>query len=470
VLAVRIARGKANVQSDENDQTTAAGPPQTGPTSTELLARLSDLHPKLIDLSLERIAILLERLGAPHRSLPPVIHVAGTNGKGSTVAFMRAMLEADSRRVHTYTSPHLVEFNERIRLARAPGVSSDITEDELVDALTRVIDANAGDPMTFFEMTTAAAFLAFAETAADVVLLEVGLGGRLDATNLIARPAVSVITPISLDHTELLALTEAEIAVEKAGILKSDVPAVIAPQLKDVLEVLERVGEERGAKLFVWGRDFDAFEQSGRLVYEDETRVLDARLPELLGRHQIINAGLAIAALIHADLPEPVSEAALDRGLATARWPARMSRLNAGALAEITGDATEIWLDGGHNPAAGTVLAQYLAELEDRAPKPTFLIVGMMQKKDVEGFIKPFEDLTREVIAVPIRGHESGALDVGELADRISAAGVPVCEATGVLDALRQIIAVEPGEKRILICGSLYLAGNVLAFDSRGPI
>ena len=440
------------------------------PTSTELLARMGQLHPKLIDLSLERIAILLERLGAPHRNLPPVIHVAGTNGKGSTVAFMRAMLEADGRRVHTYTSPHLVDFNERIRLARAPGVSSDINEAELVDTLSRVIEANAGDPMTFFEMTTAAAFLAFAEIPADVVLLEVGLGGRLDATNLIARPAVSVITPISLDHTELLAATEPEIAVEKAGILKAEVPAVIAPQSSEVLEVLERIGQERGAKLHVWGRDFDAFEQSGRLVYQDENRVLDARLPELLGRHQIINAGLAIAALIHADLPDPVSEKALDQGLAAARWPARMSRLNSGSLAQMTGDATEIWLDGGHNPAAGTVLAQYLAELEERAPKPTFLIVGMMQKKDVAGFIKPFQDLAHEVLAVPILGHESGALEVGELADRISAAGLPVCEAAGVLDALRQIIAVEPGEKRILICGSLYLAGNVLAFDRCGPV
>ena len=444
--------------------------PPAGATSAELLKFLEKLHPKLIDLSLERIATLLERLGAPHRRLPPVIHVAGTNGKGSTVAFLRAMLEAAGRRVHTYTSPHLVAFNERIRLAREPGVSSDIREDELVDVLTRVIEANAGDPMTFFEMTTAAAFLAFAETPADVVLLEVGLGGRLDATNLVARPAASVITPISLDHTELLAPTEPEIAVEKAGIIKPDVPVVVGPQSAEVTEVLEGIAAQRGAQLYLWGRDFDAYEQNGRLVYQDETRVLDTRLPELLGRHQIVNAGVAIAALIHAALPEAVPEDALDRGLATARWPPRMSRLNAGALSKITGEATEIWLDGGHNPSAGAALAQYLAELEDRAQKPTFLIVGMMKRKDVEGFIKPFQDLAREVIAVPIIGHEDGGLAVGELADRISQAGLPVCEATGVLDALRQIIAVEPGEKRILICGSLYLAGRVLAFDRCGPV
>ena len=444
--------------------------PPAGATSAELLKFLEKLHPKLIDLSLERIATLLERLGAPHRRLPPVIHVAGTNGKGSTVAFLRAMLEAAGRKVHTYTSPHLVAFNERIRLAREPGVSSDIREDELVAFLTRVIEANAGDPMTFFEMTTAAAFLAFAETPADVVLLEVGLGGRLDATNLVARPAASVITPISLDHTELLAPTEPEIAVEKAGIIKPDVPVVVGPQSAEVTEVLEGIAAQRGAQLYLWGRDFDAYEQNGRLVYQDETRVLDTRLPELLGRHQIVNAGVAIAALIHAALPEAVPEDALDRGLATARWPARMSRLNAGALSKITGEATEIWLDGGHNPSAGAALAQYLAELEDRAQKPTFLIVGMMKRKDVEGFIKPFQDLAREVIAVPIIGHEDGGLAVGELADRISEAGLPVCEATGVLDALRQIIAVEPGEKRIVICGSLYLAGRVLAFDRCGPV
>jgi len=440
----------------------------TGKSSRELLGEMERLHPKLIDLSLERIAILMERLGAPQRYLPPVIHVAGTNGKGSTVAFMRAMLEAAGRRVHTYTSPHLVAFNERIRLAREPGRSSDIEEDELVDVLRRVIAVNAGDPMTFFEMTTAAAFLAFAETAADVVLLEVGLGGRLDATNLVAKPAVSVITPISLDHTELLADTLSGIAAEKAGILKCGATTVVGPQPDEVLDVLEETAARTGTPLKVWGRDFDAYEQNGRLVYQGEDRVLDVRLPELLGRHQITNAGLALAALLHVDLPEPVPEAALDQGLAEAYWPARMTRLNAGALSRFAGEATEIWLDGGHNPSAGAALAQFMADLEDRAPKPTFLVVGMMVSKDVEGFIAPFQDIAREVLTVPIAGHD-GALDAGELADRISAAGLPACEATGVLDAFRQIITVEPGEKRILICGSLYLAGAVLAFE-RAPI
>ena len=438
--------------------------------SDALLAEMGRLHPKLIDLSLERIAGLLEQLGAPQRNLPPVIHVAGTNGKGSTTAFMRAMLEAAGLRVHAYTSPHLVRFHERIRLARAPGQSSDIEETELVDYLKRVMSANAGAPMTFFEMTTAAAFLAFAETPADVVLLEVGLGGRLDATNLVARPAISVITPISLDHTELLAATVEEIAAEKAGILKPGVTAVIGPQSSQVLDVLEEVAGRVDARLLVWGQDFDAYEQNGRLVYQGEDRVLDCRLPELHGRHQIANAGLAMAALVHADLDHDIPEDAIDQGLARVHWPARMSKLNDGPLAQIAGDATEIWLDGGHNPAAGAALGQFLAELEERAPKPTFLIVGMMQRKDVEGFIAPFHDLAREVLAVPIPGSETGALAVSELADRISAAGLPVCEATSVLDAMRQIINVEPNEKRILICGSLYLAGAVLAFEAHGAI
>lgn len=442
----------------------------TSVSSDTLLAELAKLHPKLIDLSLERIAGLLEKLGAPQRNLPPVIHVAGTNGKGSTTAFMRAMLEAAGLRVHAYTSPHLIRFHERIRLARGPGTSSDIEEAELVDYLTRVVAANAGAPMTFFEMTTAAALLAFRETPADVVLLEVGLGGRLDATNLVARPAVSVITPISLDHTELLAATVEEIAAEKAGILKPGVMAVVGPQPDKVNDVLEEVAGRVGARLLVWGQDYDAYEQNGRLVYQGDDRVIDCRLPELYGRHQIVNAGVAIAALLHADLDCSVPEAALDQGLAQVRWPARMSKLNSGLLSRIAGEATEIWLDGGHNPAAAAVLGQFLAELEERAPKPTFLIVGMMQRKDVEGFISPFHDLAREVFTVPIHGNEAGALTAEDLADRISAAGLPVCEATGVLDAMRQITAVEPGEKRILICGSLYLAGAVLAFDAQNDV
>jgi dihydrofolate synthase/folylpolyglutamate synthase len=439
-------------------------------TSDVLLAELGKQHPKLIDLSLERIATLLERLGAPQRNLPPVIHVAGTNGKGSTTAFMRAMLEAADLRVHAYTSPHLVRFHERIRLARAPGLSGDIEEAELVDYLQRVMEANAGDPMTFFEMTTAAAFLAFAELPADLVLLEVGLGGRLDATNLIAKPAVSVITPISLDHTELLAANVADIAREKAGIIKPGVTTVVGPQPPEVSDVLEEVAARVGGQLATWGQDFDAYEQNGRLVYQGADRVLDCRLPELHGRHQIMNAGLAIAALLHADFGHTVPEKAFEQGLSTVRWPARMSRLNDGPLGAIMGEAVEIWLDGGHNPAAGAVLGQFLAELEERAPKPTFMIVGMMQRKDVEGFIAPFQDLAREVLAVPIPGNETGSSSAHELASRISAAGLPVCEATSVLDAVRQIMTTEPGEKRVLICGSLYLAGAVLAFEETGIV
>ena len=297
----------------------------TRPTASDvLLADLAKLHPKLIDLSLERIAVLMERLGAPQRRLPPVFHIAGTNGKGSTTTFIRGMLEAAGKRVHTYTSPHLIRFHERIRLARAPGVSSDIEEAELVDYLERVTAANAGDPMTFFEMTTAAAFVAFAEIPADAVVLEVGLGGRLDATNLITKPAVAVITPISLDHTELLADNVEDIAREKAGILKPGVTAVIGPQPQGVQDVLDEIGARVGARLVRFGQDFDAYEQNGRLVYQGEDRVLDCRLPELLGRHQIQNAGLAIAAILHSEAGLDVSEYAINEGIGRARWPARM--------------------------------------------------------------------------------------------------------------------------------------------------
>ena len=279
-----------------------------------------------------------------------------------------------------------------------------------------------------------------------------------------------MITPISLDHTELLADNVEDIAREKAGILKTGVTAVVGPQPVGVQDVLMETAGRVGAKLLSWGQDFDAYEQNGRLVYQGEDRVLDCRLPELLGRHQIMNAGLAIAAILHSSIGADVPEEAINDGLGNVRWPARMSRLNDGPLAQIVGDATELWLDGGHNPSAGAVLGQFLAELEERAPKPTFLIVGMMKRKDVEGFIAPFHDLAREVLTVPIPGHTTGALSGSDLADRISAAGLPVCEANSVLDALRQIVAVEPGEKRILICGSLYLAGAVLGFEERGIV
>ena len=446
--------------------------------SNALLDTMGKLHPKLIDLSLQRIEGLLKTLEAPHERLPHVIHVAGTNGKGSTIAFMRAMLEAAGRRVHTYTSPHLVHFHERIRLAREPGHSSDITEAELVDVLERVLAANAGNEMTFFEITTAAAFMAFAEHPADVLLLEVGLGGRLDTTNVVARPAVCAITPVSLDHTELLANTVHEIALEKAGILKPGIPAIIGPQPEDALLAIEGTAERVGTPLQVWGRDFDAFEQNGRLVFQNEERLIDCRLPDLHGRFQVSNAGVAIATLLAFDKAQasesttlgPIDEAAIDAGLGAVRWPARMTRLNGGVLAQVAGETTELWLDGGHNPAAGQALAQFLAELEERSPKPTYLIVGMMQRKDVKGFIEPFESLVREALAVPITNPADGrpidgAVAVSELAMQMAEAGVPAGEASGVLDALRQITVDEDDDKRVLICGSLYLAGAVLAFD-----
>ncbi len=321
-------------------------------TSDALLAHLKTLHPLLIDLSLDRIIGLLAKLGNPQLKLPPVIHIAGTNGKGSTTAFLQAMLEAAGKRVHTYTSPHLIRFHERIGIAGADGRSGPISEAYLVDLLSRVEAANAGARMTFFEMTTAAAFLGFAETPADAVILEVGLGGRADATNVIAKPRLTIITPVSMDHADKLGDTVAKIAIEKAGILKRGVPCVVSQQSPEGLDAIRAVAGRVGAPLTIWGEDFDAFEQRGRLVFQTGDTLLDLPRPSLLGRHQIVNAGTAIAAALQ--LPElDLDTRAIEHGLTAVVWPARMQRLSGGRLtAGISGDA-EVWLDGGHNPAGG---------------------------------------------------------------------------------------------------------------------
>lgn len=414
----------------------------------------------MIDLSLGRIRGLLDKLGRPQERLPPVIHVAGTNGKGSTVAFMLAMLQAAGKRVHTYTSPHLVRFNERIQLAGADGRARPIADEALADALARVSEANGDEPMTFFEITTAAAFLAFAETPADVVILEVGLGGRLDATNLVERPALSVITPVSIDHADKLGDTLEQIAFEKAGILKPGVDAVIATQPPEALSSIRQTADRVGAGLIVQGEDFDAFEERGRLVFQSEQRLMDLPLPALIGRNQVINAGVAIAAMQQSqgtDFPT----GAIESGLQTAIWPARFSRVNSAHFNGHISPQTELWLDGGHNPAAGAGLAQTLADLEERAPKPAFLIVGMMGQKDAVGFLRPFAGLVRGVRTVGVPG-EANAMPAEQLAGDAQTAGLAAKTSSDVESALRDIEASEAGAKRVLICGSLYLAGHVL--------
>lgn len=441
------------------------------PHSDALLAEMALLHPKLIDLSLGRVENLLAKLGHPEKRLPPVVHVAGTNGKGSVTAFLRAFLEAAGKRVHIYTSPHLVRFHERIALAGADGKARPIEEDALVDVLMRVRAVNDGDDITQFEITTAAAFLAFSETPADVLLLEVGLGGRLDATNVISDPALTVLTPISMDHAEKLGPTLAKIAVEKAGILKRGAIGIISQQPDDVLSVIEARARAIGAPLTIWGRDFEAFEQAGRLIVQNADRLLDLPRPALIGRHQITNAGTAVAAALALTEKIPslgIDERALEAGLRSVEWPARMQRLDSGPLARILGADAELWLDGGHNPAAGDMLADTLAAFDEKSPKPVFLVVGMMGQKDALGFLAPFRGLVRGIYTVPIPGAHEAPHSQEKLAEVAQAAGMRAVDRENVIDALKTIATVGDGPKRVLICGSLYLAGHVLALQDAG--
>jgi dihydrofolate synthase / folylpolyglutamate synthase len=437
-------------------------------TSDALLADMMLLHPKLIDLSLGRVERLLAKLGHPEKKLPPVVHIAGTNGKGSVTAYLRSFSEASGRRVHIYTSPHLVHFHERISLAGEDGKSRAIDEDFLVDVLTRVHAVNDGDDITQFEITTAAAFLAFSERPADVLLLEVGLGGRLDATNVIDDPALTIITPISMDHAEKLGPTLGKIAFEKAVILKRGVPGIVSQQSDDVLSVIEARARAVGAPLQVWGRDYDAFEQAGRLVFQQDDRLLDLPLPALIGRHQIVNAGTAVAAMLVLGEKVPalaIDEGAIETGLRTVEWPARMQHLTSGPLPDILGDEVELWLDGGHNPAAGDMLADTLAMLDEKSPKPVYLIVGMMGGKDALGFLAPFRGLVRAIYTVPIPGAHETPHSEEDLAEVARGAGMQALDRKNVIDALHTIAGLAPGPKRVLICGSLYLAGHVLSLQ-----
>ncbi|MBX6424981.1 MAG: bifunctional folylpolyglutamate synthase/dihydrofolate synthase [Variibacter sp.] len=429
-----------------------------------ILARLLALHPKKIDLSLDRMWRLLRQLGDPQRRLPPVIHIGGTNGKGSTTAFIRAILEAAGLRVHVYTSPHLVRFNERFRLAGT--LASDA---ELADALAECERINGDEPITVFEITTAAGLLLFSRHPADVLLLEVGLGGRLDATNVVDHPLASVITPVSLDHFEFLGDTLARIAAEKAGILKARVPAVIGPQPAEALSVIERAAERLRAPLWVAGQHWTVSQEHGRLVYQDESGLLDLPPPRLAGRHQFDNAGLAIAALRAADAFS-LPLAAYEVGLAAADWPARMQRLAGGNLASLLPEGSELWLDGGHNAAAGHAIAVALADLEERVSRPLILVVGMLATKDVESFLQNFTGLARRVIAVPISQQEKGRPPEA-IADAARRVGIPADARNSVPEALARIaqLHLEPAP-RVLITGSLYLAGEVLAANGTPPV
>jgi dihydrofolate synthase/folylpolyglutamate synthase len=436
--------------------------PEPEPRSDALLARLKELHPRVIDLSLGRIETLLAKLGDPHTKLPPVVHVAGTNGKGSAIAFLKAIAEAKGLKVHVYTSPHLVRFHERIALA-GEGGAAPIGEDHLVEILGRAEAANAGGSVTFFEITTAAAFLAFSETPADLVLLETGLGGRLDATNLIERPALTLIMPVSIDHVQFLGETLPEIAREKAGILKPGVTSIVARQDQAALDVIEARAERIDAPLIVAGRDFDCFMQQGRLLFQTEQGVTDLPPPRLMGSHQTENAGAAIAAAFALFGAAGLTQA-LERGLAGAVWPARLERLSGGALNAIVGEDAELWLDGGHNRAGGVALARAMGEIEERVPRPLTLIWGMMATKDSGAFLASFAGLARRVLTVHIPGEEN-AFSAEELAAIARGEGFEAEACPDLFAALDAARSDAPS--RVLICGSLYLAGEALRLQGR---
>ncbi|MDZ4382542.1 MAG: folylpolyglutamate synthase/dihydrofolate synthase family protein [Parvibaculum sp.] len=434
-------------------------------SSDVILERLTKLHPKLIDLSLDRTWRLLAALGHPERALPPVFHIAGTNGKGSVSAYLRAALEAGGYAVHSYTSPHLVRFHERIRLAGRPA-SAPIPEDRLAALLDECERANAGAPITFFEITTAAALLAFAREPADALILEVGMGGRLDTTNVVGKPAVSIITPVDLDHQAFLGDTIELIATEKAGILKRGVPAAIGPQTDEARVAIEMAAEKIGAPLFLHGQDFTAHEEGGALVYQDEDGLLDLPLPRLPGRHQIDNAGIAICALRKARVL-PLARDAIARAMTDVEWPARLQRLTRGPLFAALPRDAEIWLDGGHNPAAGRAVAEAMADLaqHDREgePRPLILVSGMLDTKDATGFFAPFRGLAAhvETVAIP---DTPASMTAAALADTAAGAGLDAHPASSLDEALtRACLAAGRATPRILICGSLYLAGQVLA-------
>ena len=404
-------------------------------------------HPKIMDLTLERMWRILAALDHPERRLPPVIHIAGTNGKGSTLAMIRAGLEGAGHVTHAYTSPHLARFHERIRLA-----GDLIDEDLLSDMLDRCLVANGTDAITYFEITTAAALLAFAETPADYTLLEVGLGGRLDATNVVDTPALCVITPVDMDHQQYLGDTLGRIAGEKAGIIKRGVPVIVGRQHDDGLAVIEAQAARLSAPLYAYGQHWHVWEEAGRLVFQDETGLLDLPKPTLLGAHQIENAGIALAALRVMGKGEAACEAAMTRAV----WPARMQRLRHGPLVDSAPRA-EVWLDGGHNPHAAHAIAALLAGMGAR---PTHLICGMLNTKDVTGFMAPLAAVAQSLHAVSIPG-QSATLTASDTATAARAAGLPAHEADSVAAALATITTQDP-EARILICGSLYLAGEIL--------
>lgn len=424
--------------------------------SDAILTRLLQLHPKIIDFNLERMHVILAKLGNPHHRLPPVIHIGGTNGKGSTQAFLRAMMEAAGLRVHAYTSPHLVRFHERVRVA-----GELISEENLSALLEECEVVNGGEPITFFEITTAAALLAFARTPADYLLLEVGLGGRLDATNVIDRPAACCITSIGLDHQQYLGETIELIAAEKAGIIKKNVACVVGFMPQSARDAIETVVQRLHAPTSIAGQDWDCFGQHGRMVFQDGDGLLDLPLPALPGAHQLQNAGNAVAVLRVLKDPR-ITDEHIAEGLRHVSWPARLQRLSKGALSGMLPEGGELWLDGGHNADAGVMLSQ---TLKDMPPKPLVIIWGMLNTKDATQFFRPLAALAQQVFTLAIPG-EPNAISGEVLAETVRGLGTKAEAVFDLTEAIRRASLLKPAT-RILICGSLYLAGHVLAAEEQ---
>lgn len=426
-------------------------------TSDAVIQRLRANHPTLIDLTTGRVERLLAALDRPDLKLPPVIHVAGTNGKGSTVAYLRAIAEAAGLKAHCLTSPHLVRFAERIRLAGT--LISDAQLEEMTDRLEA---ANGGEPISFFEITTVLAYLAFAETPADVCIVEVGLGGRFDATNVFEAPAVSVITPVDYDHLEMLGPGLPKIAWEKAGIIKKGRPVVVARQMDEALEMIEREADAHMAPMLLMGRDFDAWEERGRLLVQMPDRLLDLPAPSLFGGYQFDNAGLAVAAALTFD--RELSDEVLGRGVSTTVWPARMQRLTAGPLAELAkARGADLWLDGGHNPHAGRALAEAASRIVDRDPRPLVLVTGMFARKDAEGFFRPFAEMRPRVICTTFDSPIAASAD--ELVEAAAKVGLSPETASNVMDGVARALETDGPAPHVLICGGLHFAGEVLAMS-----
>ena len=422
-----------------------------------ILERLLKLHPKLIDLSLSRLKKLLDSLGNPEENLPPIIHVAGTNGKGSTVATLAAIYKSAGYRVHIYTSPHLVRFTERIVVS-----GSEISKNYLEELLIECEDANNGESITFFEITTAAAMLAFSRNPADLLLLEVGLGGRFDATNVIETPTLSVITPVSMDHQDFLGKTIDEIAFEKAGILKPSVPAIIGPQTNKALNVIKRRALELGSSAYIFGEDWNISPANNQLIFKMGSKSSIVPRPNLLGDHQIQNAGCALASIKLLNGQFPVSPQEIDMGLVSINWPARLQKLKEGNLIENLLEDVEIWIDGGHNQDAAKAIASTLRDWRTASPEISIhMVFGALNNRCPQNFLQYFTNVIDTIRAVDIPG-ETNALSALEIETAARECGLKAYPAKGISPAITDIISNSSGKRRILICGSLYLAGAVL--------